>query len=100
MFITTLCLALFLASIKRRQELTHHGSQSRDILRAYSLELIDRFAQIARTGALFFYSMFVVSTKSQLIITIPFVLFGLFRYWYIVELFDGGESPTDAILSD
>ena len=33
-------------------------------------------------------------------ITIPLVLFGLYRYWYLVEAHDGGESPTDVILTD
>lgn len=44
--------------------------------------------------------MFVMSAKSQLVITVPLVMFGMFRYWYIVEKFEGGESPTDALLSD
>ena len=42
----------------------------------------------------------MVSAKPQLVITIPLVLFGLFRYWYVVEELDGGESPTDALLND
>ena len=40
------------------------------------------------------------STNSKLSITIPLVLFGLYRYWYLVEARDGGESPTDVILTD
>ena len=32
--------------------------------------------------------------------TVPLVLFGLFRYWFVVEALDGGESPTDALLAD
>jgi hypothetical protein len=35
-----------------------------------------------------------------MIMTIPFVLFGFFRYWFLVEQRRGGESPTDALLSD
>ena len=100
MFITTLCLALFLASIKRRQELRSNGSGGREILKKYSVELVDRFAQISATGALVFYSMFVVTTRPSMSITIPFVLFGLFRYWYIVDQLDGGESPTETLLTD
>jgi uncharacterized membrane protein YqaE (UPF0057 family) len=44
--------------------------------------------------------MFVMSSKPSLVITVPVVLFGLFRYWYVVEVLDGGESPTDALLKD
>ena len=44
--------------------------------------------------------MFVMSAKPALVITVPLVLFGLFRYWFVVEALDGGESPTDALLAD
>lgn len=100
MFVTTLCLALYLAAIKRRQELRQNGSDSREVLEKYSVSLVDRYAEMSATGALVFYSMFVMSTKPQLVITVPLVLFGLFRYWYIVEELDDGASPTDAVTSD
>jgi 4-hydroxybenzoate polyprenyltransferase len=100
MFITTLCLALYLGAIKRRQELGHNGVDGREVLKRYSLSLVDRYAAMSATGALVFYSMFVMSAKPQLVITVPLVLFGLFRYWYVVEELDGGESPTDALLAD
>jgi len=100
MFVTTLCLALYLAAIKRRQELSQSGSEGREVLLHYSVALVDRYAEMAATGALVFYSMFVMSTQPALVITVPVVLFGLFRYWYVVEKLDGGESPTDALLSD
>lgn len=100
MFVTTLCLALYLAAVKRRQELSQAGTEGRKVLEKYSVALVDRYAEMSATGALLFYSMFVMSSKSQLVITIPLVLFGLFRYWYVVEELDGGESPTDALLAD
>jgi len=100
MFVTTLCLALYLASVKRRQELVQMGIGGRKVLERYSLNLIDRYAEMSATGALVFYSMFVMSAKPQLVMTVPVVLFGLFRYWYVVEELDGGESPTDAVLAD
>lgn len=100
MFITTLCLALYLAAVKRRQELSKSGSGAREVLGKYTLSLVDRYAEISATGALLFYSMFVVSAKPDLVITVPLVLFGLFRYWYVVEALEGGESPTDALLAD
>lgn len=100
MFITTLCLALYLASLKRRQELSLSGTEGRAVLQKYSVFLVNRYAEMSATGALLFYAMYVVTAKSQLIISIPVVLFGLFRYWYIADTLDGGESPTDALLSD
>ena len=100
MAITTLCLALYLAAIKRRQELTSNGAESREVLRMYSAALIDRYAEMSATGALIFYSLFVISANAKLAATIPLVIFGLYRYWYVVERLGGGESPTDAVLSD
>lgn len=100
MFVTTLCLALYLASIKRRQELLRSGVETRQVLRHYSVSLVDRYAEMSATGALVFYSLFVLAEKPELIITVPLVLFGLFRYWYVVEALGQGESPTDALFAD
>ena len=100
MCVTTLCLALYLAAVKRRQELAQAGFEGRKVLEKYSVALVDRYAEMSATGALLFYSMFVMSARPELVITIPFVLYGLFRYWYVVEALDGGESPTDALLAD
>lgn len=100
MSITTLCLALYLAAVKRRQELSQSGTEGRKVLEKYSVSLVDRYAEMSATGALLFYSMFVMSAKPELVITVPLVLFGLFRYWFVVEALDGGESPTDALLAD
>jgi decaprenyl-phosphate phosphoribosyltransferase len=100
MFITTLCLALYLASLKRRQELSLSGTEGRAVLQKYSVFLVNRYAEMSATGALLFYALYVMTAKPQLVISIPVVLFGLFRYWYIADTLDGGESPTDALLSD
>lgn len=100
MLVTTLCLALYLAAVKRRQELSQSGTEGRKVLEKYSVALVDRYAEMSATGAVVFYSMFVMSARPQLVITVPLVLFGLFRYWFVVERLDGGESPTDALLDD
>ena len=100
MAITTLCLALYLAAIKRRQEMASNGVGAREVLRMYSEALIDRYAEMSATGALIFYSLFVMSANAKLVTTIPLVIFGLYRYWYVVERLGGGELPTDAVLSD
>jgi decaprenyl-phosphate phosphoribosyltransferase len=100
MSVTTLCLALYLAALKRRQEFSQNGNQGRLVLDKYSISLVDRYAEMSATGALMFYSMYVMSSKPQLVITIPLVLFGLFRYWYVVDTLDLGESPTDTLMAD
>lgn len=100
MFVTTLCLALYLAAVKRRQELLQSGTEGRKVLEKYSVALVDRYAEMSATGALVFYSLFVMSARPEMVITIPVVLFGLFRYWYVVEVLEGGESPTDALFAD
>ncbi|MDP3847585.1 MAG: decaprenyl-phosphate phosphoribosyltransferase [Pseudomonas sp.] len=100
MFVTTLCLALYLAAVKRGQELASNGSESREVLQHYTPALLDRYAEMAATGALLFYSLFVMTARPALVMTIPLVLYGLYRYWFIVESKDAGESPTDALLSD
>lgn len=100
MFVTTLCLALFLASVKRKKELMGSGTAGRDVLNSYSVELVDKYAQMSAMGALVFYSLFVLSERPELAATIPFVIYGLYRYWFTVEQLDKGESPTDALYSD
>jgi len=100
MLITTLCLALFLATVKRRQELLLVGAEGRRVLTKYEDSLIDRYAVMSSTCTLVFYGMFVLSARPQLVFTIPLVLFGMFRYWYVVVTLEGGESPTDVVLAD
>ena len=100
MAITTLCLALYLAAIKRRQELSNRGTDAREVLARYSISLIDRYAEMSATGALVFYSLFVISSNQKLVVTIPLVIFGLFRYWYVIEQHNEGESPTDLAMTD
>lgn len=100
MFITTLSISLYLAAIKRRQELIQSGKQSRGVLAHYSVSLIDRFAEMSAVISVVFYSLYVMDKQPDLILTVPFVIFGLFRYWYIVETLKGGESPTDVVIQD
>jgi decaprenyl-phosphate phosphoribosyltransferase len=71
MAITTLCLALYLAAIKRRQELSSNGAGSRAVLLKYSVALVDRYAEMSAIGTLIFYSLFVISTNVRLSVTIP-----------------------------
>jgi 4-hydroxybenzoate polyprenyltransferase len=100
MFVTTLCLALYLAATKRRQELSQVGVAGRAVLQRYTVALTERFAEMSSTGAILFYSLYVMSSKPQLVVTIPIVLFGLYRYAYAVEALGKGQSPTDVLWTD
>jgi decaprenyl-phosphate phosphoribosyltransferase len=100
MFITVLCLALYLASVKRRQELIFNSKLGRNVNKYYTAALLNRYAEISAIASLMFYSLYVMSEHPDLVITIPFVIYGIFRYWYLVELTDAGESPTETLLAD
>ncbi len=100
MMFSTFSLALFLASIKRRQELKNSGADARLALKAYTVDLATRFAEISAVSALVFYSLYILTQNKGLWITVPLVMFGLFRFWYIVEVLEDGESPTDVLYSD
>ena len=100
MFITTLALALYLASIKRRQEVRNSGDGARAVLKQYSESLITRYAEMSGGASLVFYSLFVVTEKQQMVVTIPLVLFALFRYWYVVDAQELGESPGEVFSRD
>jgi decaprenyl-phosphate phosphoribosyltransferase len=100
MLVTTLSIALYLAAIKRRDELEAQGDGARAVLGQYSIALLDRFALMSSVCAMVFYSLFVVTTRPALAFTIPLVLFGIFRYWFLVDRGSRGESPTDALWND
>lgn len=100
MLITTLSLALYLAAVKRRQELATSGGEARAVLGAYTVALLDQYAQTAASASIVFYSLYVIDVRPELAITVPFVLMGMFRYSYLVQSRNLGESPTEALWSD
>ncbi len=100
MVVTTLSLALYLAAIKRRQELLQSGHEARQVLSTYSVALLDKYAEMAAISALLFYGLYVFTVRPELVYSLPFVLFGLYRYWYVVEILASGESPTDTLMRD
>ena len=101
MLLCTFCLSLFLASVKRMQELKSSGSQGRPVLDNYSLKLIEKYSDISCISALTSYCMYTMSINQPLLVySIPLVLFGFFRYWFVIENQNLGESPTDVVISD
>jgi len=100
MFVTGFSLALYLAAMKRLSEIKETGTESRKVLEMYSQDLMEKFTLIAAISSLTFYSLFTLTTRPELIGTIPLVLFGVMRYWYVADHLKGGESPTDALSRD
>ena len=100
MFITTLSLALYLAATKRRHELAHvTGVDARAVLQHYTIGLLDYYSETAVVSTFVFYGLYIATVRPQLALTVPIVLFGVFRYRYLVEL-SADESPTDRLLRD
>jgi len=102
----TLLLALFLGFSKRRNELVvleKDAENHRKILEEYSLEFIDNMLSIVTASTVMAYSLYTFSTNSEnynMMLTIPFVLFGIFRYQYIIYKKNEGGSPEETVLSD
>ncbi|HUU05701.1 MAG TPA: decaprenyl-phosphate phosphoribosyltransferase [Patescibacteria group bacterium] len=110
--ITTFLLAIFLALIKRRQEFLkiqslHPEQLTRKTLQSYNLGMLDQMISIATATTLISYIMYVLSPDiqqkfhtSKLYYTVPFVIFGIFRYLFLAYSKGEGESPTDIIYTD
>ncbi len=102
-------LALFLGFVKRRQEIAvlDGATVQRPILREYSLPFLDQMISVVTASTVLAYSLYAFSPEvakrlgtSHLGLTIPFVLFGIFRYLYLVHRRGEGENPTLLVLSD
>jgi 4-hydroxybenzoate polyprenyltransferase len=108
LLVCTLLLALFLALAKRRHELvTLEGTDHREILAEYSPYLLDQMIAVVTASCLMAYAFYTLAPETvekyrtdRLSWTIPFVLYGIFRYLYLVHGKDEGGSPTDLLLTD
>jgi 4-hydroxybenzoate polyprenyltransferase len=105
LYLVTILLSLFLALSKRRNELIlldERASSHRQILSEYSLPLLDQMITIVTAATLMAYSLytFLGPTGDKLMITIPFVLYGMFRYLYLVHMRMEGGSPEEILLRD
>jgi 4-hydroxybenzoate polyprenyltransferase len=110
LFFCATLLALFLALSKRRHELVlleDSAGEHRRILDEYSTGLLDQMISIVTTATLIVYILYTVSAETvakfgsdKLKYTIPFVLYGIFRYLYLVYQKNEGGSPEKALLND
>jgi 4-hydroxybenzoate polyprenyltransferase len=110
LLVCTTLLALFLAFSKRRHELTllaDGAADHRRILHEYSPYLLDQMIAIVAASTLIAYSVYATSPETaqrlgthRLGVTIPFVLYGIFRYLYLVHQKRGGGSPAAMLVTD
>jgi 4-hydroxybenzoate polyprenyltransferase len=110
LIICTLLLALFLALAKRRAEITALGEDAiehRAILAHYSPALLDQMISVVTASTLMSYCLYTISERTvqmvgstDLLFTIPFVIYGIFRYLYLIHQKGAGGHPDRVLLSD
>ncbi len=105
-YLATTFLALFLALGKRRAELVQLGDdagQHRRILRDYTQQLLDQLLAVVVTCTLITYGLYTFQGENAshaLMITFPFVLFGVFRYLYLIYVKGDGGQPDEVLWHD
>lgn len=105
LILCTTLLALFLALNKRRNELlvlSDKAGQHKKILELYTPELISSMLSVITSATVMSYSLYTFSAGkfSYMMLTIPFVLYGIFRYQYLVMSKDTGGSPELTLFKD
>ena len=105
----SLFISLFLGFAKRRAELVQlqGASQERKVLSLYKIGFIDQMLTISAAGAVISYALYTVAPHTiemfgtdRMIYTTVFVIYGVFRYLYIIHTSSASENPTNAVTSD
>ena len=110
LLVCTILLALFLALAKRRHEivsLSDQAAQHRSILAEYSPYLLDQMISVVTASCVTAYAFYTLAPETRekyqtgaLAWTIPFVIYGVFRYLYLVHRKEQGGSPTEILVAD
>lgn len=108
LYLCTLLGALFLGFAKRRNELSvlqHRAANHRRILDEYTAGFLDQMINIVAASTVIAYSFYTFSAPNlpsnhAMMLTIPFVLYGIFRYLYLIHIKGLGGSPEDVLFSD
>ena len=108
LYMCTIFLALFLAIGRRRHELSllaEDANSHRKILEEYTIGFLDEMNHVVSTGALIAYSLYTFSATNlpgnhAMMLTIPFVVYGLFRYQYLVHVKGEGGAPEMLLYTD
>ncbi|RMF03206.1 MAG: decaprenyl-phosphate phosphoribosyltransferase [Chloroflexi bacterium] len=108
LYVFTTLLALFLGLGKRRQEivlLRGKVGSTRAILREYNLPFLDSMMSVVTTGTIITYAFYTFSAPNLpgnhlMMLTIPFVIYGIFRYLYVIHVQGNGGAPDEVLLTD
>jgi 4-hydroxybenzoate polyprenyltransferase len=105
LLLCTALLALFLALAKRRGELVLVGAEAtpgRPVLEGYSLALVDQLVTVVAASTVISYCLYTFTARDSkaMMVTIPFVVFGVFRYLLLMHRRDLGEEPEEVLLRD
>jgi 4-hydroxybenzoate polyprenyltransferase len=110
LILCTILLSLFLAFCKRRRELellADGAQEHRPALKEYSVGFLDQMISITTASTVVCYSFYTISPEVEqklgtrhLFVTIPFVLYGIFRYLYLVHQRGQGGNPASSLLTD
>ena len=110
MVMCTILLALFLGFAKRRNELVLLGEDKashRKVLEQYTPELLDQMLIISAAAAIMSYALYTIAPATtahfgteNLIYTVPFVIYGIFRYLYIIHVMGEGGDPSKVLVGD
>jgi len=108
LYVCTTLLALFIAINKRRHELallTENAHNHRSSLQEYNLAFLDDMTSLVTAAALVSYSFYTFSAPNlpkdhSMMLTIPFVMYGIFRYLYLIHAKDLGGTPEEIVLGD
>jgi 4-hydroxybenzoate polyprenyltransferase len=108
LYVCTTLLALFIALNRRRHEiilLQHDANNHRAILEEYSIPFLDEMTSLVTATTLAAYSFYTFSAPNlppnhSMMLTIPFVLYGIFRYLYLIHVRKLGGAPEEIVLGD
>jgi 4-hydroxybenzoate polyprenyltransferase len=108
LYMVTTLLSLFIGFGKRRAELvllSEDANQHRIVFEGYSIPFLDQLITIVSSTTVIAYSLYSFSAPNlpethSMMLTIPFVLYGIFRYLYLIQIKQSGEAPEELVLKD
>ena len=108
LYVLTTLFALYIGFGKRRSELallTHGAGAHRKVLDGYTLPLLDQYITIVSGTTIVVYALYTffapnVPANHTMMLTIPFVVYGIFRYLYLIQVTHAAGAPEEVLLSD